>query len=199
MGQACHKEIGCCLIGACPLTWCCVQYTMRYRVLNHVYPGSEWNNYLCTQGYCPACCCWNPGNMGEKSCPQLCMCCESICCPGMAISATRFLMMENYRLTPDACDNRLIRFSNCMQCIACICHILACFISQLREAARIMDCIADCVFFSTAGCMVAQVQHEITYRDALGAPHTAGGHSMEPPPHSMAPPPPPPTATMGPA
>merc|ERR1711988_711132 len=60
MDQACHKEIGCCLIGACPLTWCCVQYTMRYRVLNHVYPGSEWNNYLCTQGYCPGCCCWQP-------------------------------------------------------------------------------------------------------------------------------------------
>lgn len=33
-----------------------------------------------------------------------------------------------------------------LQYISCIFHILACFFSELREAAQIIDCIADAVW-----------------------------------------------------
>ena len=44
-----------CLAGGFPVTFICCQWHMRYRALNHVAPGSEWENYLCCQGYLPAC------------------------------------------------------------------------------------------------------------------------------------------------
>ncbi|KAJ8612588.1 hypothetical protein CTAYLR_009792 [Chrysophaeum taylorii] len=170
MGDAPCKACPCCCIGGCPLTFVCAQHHMRYKVLNHVAPGSGWDNYICCQGYFPACCCFNPGACCEKELPRTCMCCEVCCCPGLAVSSTRFVMMDHYRFTPDECDNRLIRFNNCIQLLSCICHILAIFNREFRECAQIIDLIADIVFFSTAGCMTAQVDYEIKYRDSLTGP-----------------------------
>ena len=48
-----------------------------------------------------------------------------------------------------------------MQLTACIFHILAIFIDALREAAQIIDCIADLFTCSVAGCMGAQIHHTI--------------------------------------
>ena len=63
----------CCWIGSM-LCWPCGQYKLRYMVLNHQEPGSGWKNYSCCQGLFGGCCCIQPGNLGEESCPQLCMC-----------------------------------------------------------------------------------------------------------------------------
>jgi hypothetical protein len=77
-------------------------------------------------------------------------CCESWCCHGCAVSATRIDVMMDYQLQPgalparpcatavpcrrfftgapgpaDPCDNQIIRFSNCMQCAAMICRCAA--------------------------------------------------------------------------
>lgn len=161
------KEPACCCIGCLPCAWCCTQYTMRKRVLNAQQPGSGLANYMCGQGYLPKCCCglWNPGKCGccgcyESSCPTLCLCCEATCCPGLVITGSRLLAMDMYQIQPDPCDNRLIRFNNCLQCLAIVCYIMALIDSTFSECARIVDCIADVVFFSTAGCMVAQyVKH----------------------------------------
>ena len=45
------------------------------------------------------------------------------------------------------------RFNNCMQCLACICDLLAICFEGLRDCARIVDCIAHIVFCMTAGRM----------------------------------------------
>ena len=58
----------------------------------------------------------------------------------------------------DPCDNQIIRFSNCMQCAAMICRCAAIVIRELQDAADIMTCLADCVYYTTAGCMLAQVR-----------------------------------------
>jgi len=50
----------------------CAQYKLRHMALNHIEPGSGWNNYSCCQGMFGGCCCIQPGKMGEESCPQAC-------------------------------------------------------------------------------------------------------------------------------
>jgi hypothetical protein len=81
-------------------------------------------------------CCFKAGSCGEESCPELCLCCESCICNGLAVSASRMYVMEKYDLQMDPCDYRLIRINNCLQILACICDILAIFIEQIRELAR---------------------------------------------------------------
>ena len=168
MGDACCKAPGCCLLGGCPLSFLCTQVHMRYKVLNHVAPGSGWDHYVCCQGYTGSCCCFHPGACCEKEMPRTCMFVEACCCAGLAVSSTRFVLMDQYKLVPDECDNRLIRFNNCMQVLSCICHFAAIFDRNLRDLAQIIDLIADIVFFSTAGCMTAQVDYEVNYRNTLG-------------------------------
>lgn len=72
--------------------------------------------------------------------------------------------MDQYDLRPDPCDNQIVRLTNCLQLLACFCDIAAIFIRELRELAHILDMIANCVFYSTVGCMASQVNNEIDYR-----------------------------------
>jgi hypothetical protein len=153
-----------CCIGTLPCCVPCVQYKLREEVLVKVGGGFNGQTYLCGQGYYPNCCCFKPGQMGEKDNPELCLFCEACCCPGMAASASRFVVMDHYQLTPDPCDNKIIRFNNCLQMASCICYCAALFMPELRECAQILDLIADIVFYSTLGCMVGQVHHELAHR-----------------------------------
>ena len=59
-----------------------------------------------------------------------------------------------------------------MQLLACVCNILACFVPELRDAAQCIQCIADLVFYTTAGCMFAQINYEWNERKKEG---TLGG------------------------
>merc|ERR1712216_908078 len=93
------------------------------------------------------------------------MCCEACCCPGLAVSGTRFAIMEHYMLSPDECDNRLIRFNNFIQCLSCICDCAARFDDSFEDMADCLNIIAEVVFFSTAGCMISQVNNEIAFRE----------------------------------
>lgn len=66
--------------------------------------------------------------------------------------------------------------------LSCFCHILACFYPECAEMAQIVDLIADLVFFTTAGCMMAQVNYELTQREkdgTLGAVGQAGGGAQQ--------------------
>ena len=167
MGNACFAD--------CPTTcvWClcqssfifsgCTQYLLRSRVLD-----GDMSKYRCFQGQFTACCCIKAGTFGEESCPQLCLCCEACCCPGLALSASRITVMDQYDLSSDPCDNRMIRFSNCCMMLSCVCHILAIFIDGLDRLAQIIDLIADIVFAVVSGCMTAQVIHELNYQKANG-------------------------------
>jgi ferredoxin len=79
--------------------------------------------------------------------------------------------MEEYNLESDPCDYRLIRINNCIQCLACLCHIAALIDENLRQLAYIVDRIADLVYHMTSGCMTAQVAYEVDYHlSHQGAP-----------------------------
>lgn len=72
----------------------------------------------------------------------------------------------------DVGDNRLVRANNCINLLACICYIAAHFDRNLRELACIVEYAADLVFHATAGCMIAQVHHEMKYRTLPSAQAT---------------------------
>ena len=97
--------------------------------------------------------------MGEESMPELCLCFEVCCCPGCSVSATRFYVMDRYNIVPDPMDNKIVRFNNCIQCLACILDLLSIFIDGLDDAAVIVDHIAKLVFHLTVGCMSAQIHY----------------------------------------
>jgi len=78
--------------------------------------------------------------------------------------------MEKYGLSSDPCDNRLIRISNCLQVLTCVCDILAIFDSNFREIARIIGWIADIVYHTVSGCATAQVAVEMEYQDSKPQP-----------------------------
>lgn len=161
----------CCCLGTM-LCYCPAQILMRHRALNHVHPGSGWSNYKCCQGYFGGCLCLQPGHLCEENCPVPCMCLESCICPGLAVSATSFVIRQEYQLGLDADDIRMIRCNNCLQIFSCVFTIFAyCTECQCDDqAARMIDCIADAFFCAMSGCMTAQVYHEIKLRERMTAP-----------------------------
>eukprot|EP00602_Paraphysomonas_sp_CaronLab_P008874 CAMPEP_0185018120 /NCGR_PEP_ID=MMETSP1103-20130426/950_1 /TAXON_ID=36769 /ORGANISM="Paraphysomonas bandaiensis, Strain Caron Lab Isolate" /LENGTH=213 /DNA_ID=CAMNT_0027547833 /DNA_START=43 /DNA_END=684 /DNA_ORIENTATION=- len=164
--DAVTKGQPCCIASCfCP---CCAAYQARTAVLDN-----DMSKYVCCQGYISGCCCCKPGQVGEQSCPEFCLCLEAFCCVGPSMSTSRMYLMDKHALGYDPCDNKLIRFSNCLQILSCICNILAIFISELRELARLIQCIADLVFYSMMGCMSAQIQYEVEYQKTV----SAGGYT----------------------
>lgn len=89
---------------------------------------------------------------------------EALCCPGLAVSSTRFLLLDHLHLRPDPCDNQMIRINNCIQLLACICDIAAHFDRNLRDLSALLDILADLVFLSLSGCMTAQLYYEMKAR-----------------------------------
>ena len=161
----CSSACPCCVTTM--LCYCPAQVWMRHRVLNHVQPGSGWSNYKCCQGYFGGCCCLQPGQMGEETCPVPCMCLESCLCPGLAVSASSIVLREHYSLGLDDDDVRLIRCSNCLFMLACICQCVACMTDCEGDdqVAHIINLISDAVFLSVAGCTTAQAHHEMVKRE----------------------------------
>ena len=163
---------GCCCITM--LCFCPVQVYMRHKVLNHVQPGSGWSNYSCGQGYFGGCCCLQPGNLGEDTCPVPCMCLEACLLPGCAVSATSNVIRERYNLGLDDDDVRLIRCNNCLQIFAILLSCVAiCTPCEGDDtAAHIVNGIADVVFCGISGCMTAQTNHEMEKQTSMLAPTT---------------------------
>ena len=152
----------------CTHAWCfggyfcgpCAAYYTRYRIL-----GDTLKGYSCCQGYNNCQPCFTAGRCGEKDCPQLCLCLESFCCLGCSVSTSRIYMMDKYDLMSDPCDNRMIRFINCMSCISCICDVIAMFDSSFENCADLCRLIVECMYHCAIGCMVAQVLHEVDVRN----------------------------------
>ena len=115
------------------------------------------------------CCCFKAGNCCEKQCPELCLAIESYCCIGPSMSSTRIYLQDKYDIRSDPCDNRMIRFTNCLMMLACIFDILAMFEPSLKDCSQILNCIAKVVFYSTIGCMGVQIDTECKYRKTEGA------------------------------
>jgi len=142
-----------CCIASC-VCLPCAQVKLRQDALN-----GDMTQYKCCQGYLDNPC-FTAGTKGDQG-NFCCLVLEACCCPGLAVSATRFLVMDTRDISPDPCDNRLIRFSNCMQLVSCICDIAACFEPSLRDIADLTRLAADCVFLTVASCMTAQTHHEL--------------------------------------
>ena len=53
---------------------------------------------------------------------------------------------------------RSIECANCLQLASCVFDIVAIFDEGLRDAATILDLIADCVTLSVAGCSASHMQ-----------------------------------------
>ena len=83
--------------------------------------------------------------------------------------------MDQLRLQPDPCDNRLVRCSNCLQAAACLTWCLGCILGSdsIKKCGRYFSIIADCVTLSLLGCMAAQVKHEVWERGHGAAPTSA--------------------------
>jgi len=145
-GMFCYSLI------CCP----CAQYTLREKALQ-----GDWKRYKCCQGYYDACC-FKAGSIGDEG-NQCCMVLEACCCLSCAVSSSRMLVMDSRNIIPDPCDNRIIRFNNCIQMLSCLCHIAAIFMSELRDIADLIDFIADLVFYTTQACMTAQTSFELDY------------------------------------
>ena len=160
----CREPLCCCVSALC---LCPAAIHMRKKALNHVNPGSGWSDYECCQGMYGGCCCLQPGSMGESTCPLPCMCLEALCCLGPAVSATSNVVREKYQLGLDEDDVRLIRCSNCLFYFSFILSCIAmCTDCEGDDAlASVVNCISDCVFVSVAGCMTAQVNHEMKLRE----------------------------------
>jgi hypothetical protein len=123
---------------------------------------------ICCLGYYPPCLCFSPGKMGEKDCPALCLIAEVCFCCGCSISATRMYTMDMYNLHSDACDRRIIRFNNCIQCLSCLLIIASIFVPPLRQVAENTNRAAEVVYLATQACMVVQVNHELDHHDGQG-------------------------------
>ena len=117
------------------------------------------DDYMCCQGYMGQCCCIDTTTMCKGSPAGLCL--EACCCPIFSLSIARIHVMDSKNIRPDPCDWQIIACSNCLQLISCILDIVAIFVEQAREAAIIVDVVADLFTCSVAGCMGAQVHHEI--------------------------------------
>mmetsp|Transcript_6019 Transcript_6019/g.8525 ORF Transcript_6019/g.8525 Transcript_6019/m.8525 type:complete len:216 (-) Transcript_6019:45-692(-) len=162
-----------------PLCWlgamtcfCPVQVHMRHKALNHVDPGSGWSNYQCCQGYFGGCCCLQPGQMCESTCPVPCMCLEAALCPGAAVSATSNVIRQRYQLGLDEDDVRLIRCSNCLFFFSICLSVVSCLTECEGDdaLASVVNTVSDVVFCCVSGCMTAQVNHEINLRESMGTP-----------------------------
>merc|ERR1711920_132394 len=156
----------CCCLTAFILP-CCVSYHARRRTIYN-----DMSRYICCGGYCPC-----SGKCGEKSCPQLCLCLETVFCFAQSVMSTRFMIQDEMQLENTSCDNCLMGTVVVLQQIACILQIVACFVGsgELQDAANIVSCIADLVYCSVCACMQAQHEHQLDQRDltptiALGVP-----------------------------
>ena len=54
-----------------------------------------------------------------------------------------------------------------------MCDILAIFLDHLRHLSHTIHIIAQIAFYSTLGCMAAQVNHEIDFRRANSSDYSA--------------------------
>lgn len=158
----CNAPGSFCLAFLCP---CPANFKLRRDVL-----GGDMSKYTCCQGFY-SCCCFRPGEMGEQSCPNLCLCLETWCCLHMAVSSSRMYVMDQKGLMSDPCDRRLIRCNNCLQCFACIFSIMAIFVAECRDAAECVRFAADLMFCCVQACMCAQVATEISEDSKFDGPN----------------------------
>ena len=152
----------------------CAQYSLRYRAL-----GGNMAAYRCCQGYFDFPPCFQSGRCGDEG-SDMCLLVEVCLCPMFAVQATRFYMMDTRSIAPSPTDNKLLRCSNFLQSMACLCEIAACLCGDGYDAAATVRIVADSFFFSLIACMSAQVATELDAERKGGAPARQPGMAPEP-------------------
>lgn len=150
MDAPCKNPLPCCLAMTCFAPY--IQYKLREKALGGV------QHYKCCQGYYDdydACGLLQLTDRVARG-SSMCMFIEACCCEACAVSSTRMLMMDTLDIMPDPCDNRMIRFNNCMQCLSGWCNCLDCC-----EGATLIDLLADLTYMWTVGCLTAQMDLEL--------------------------------------
>ena len=131
----------------CYALWCscCASYSLRKRALY-----GDMSRYLCCGGYLPC-----SGRCGESKCPEFCLCMETFLCFSQSVASTRWMIQDQMTLQNTKCDNCLIATAITLQYISCIFSCVAIFVQNdaVREAAIIIDYIADAVWCSVCACM----------------------------------------------
>jgi len=161
----CTEPVCCCLSGLC-IPWGCTACWGRNAVLEAHFNGIT--DFRCFQGYITHFCCFPVGECFPGSPIGLCL--EGCCCTTASLSIARIYLMDARDIRPDPCDWQIIRFSNCLQLLSCICHLASIFNPDLREVAQLIDTIADAVTLTVAGCMGAQIYHELKKSASQVAP-----------------------------
>ena len=145
----------CLITYLCPV---CAVCQLRKRAIDN-----DMSKYTCCMGYFDNGC-FQSGHCYEQKYPNTCLFLESLCCLGPSLSSTRLLVMDRYDLQPDPCDNRIVRFSNCLQFFSCICSIASIFVREFRHVNHLIHFAADTVFYTALGCMASQVDYELKFR-----------------------------------
>ena len=137
---------------------CCASYQLRKRALYN-----DMTRYLCCAGYLPC-----SGRCGEQKCPEFCLATETFCCFAQSVASTRYLIQDQMQLENTKCDNCLIATAVILQYVSCIFSIVAMFVNNdgVRQAAHIIDCIADSIWCSVCACMQTQHKVQLDARDA---------------------------------
>jgi hypothetical protein len=170
MGAPCRNP-GFCLYAACCNV--CVAYSQRKEIM-----FNDLTNYTCCNGgMCIS------GRLGEKSCPEFCLCIEAFCCFPSAVATNRFMIQDEMRVENTQCDNFIIGFMLCLNQLACVFRIAAMISGndEIEQIADILDCMSDLTYCTVCACMQTQQNEQLKMRDPNARP---------PPPHNpMAPPP----------
>jgi hypothetical protein len=148
----------------------CSAILLRHRLLD-----GDMSKYLCCQGYFDSKC-FRAGCLGESNCPRLCLVTEAFCCLGPSVSASRMAVMDQYSLKPDPCDNRIIRLTNCLMLLGCICDVLSICCKQLDYCKGAVHHVSNCIAYGTIGCMTSQVLNEMHVRGKDGSQYGNYGH-----------------------
>ncbi len=144
MGAPC-KNPGFCVYAACCNV--CVAYSQRKEIM-----FNDLTNYTCCNGgMCIS------GRLGEKSCPEFCLCVEAFCCFPSAVATNRFMIQDEMRVENTKCDNFIIGFMLCLNQLACIFRIAAMVsgngkysqsphtASAIAHTRTRRDCYPDCL------------------------------------------------------
>ena len=140
----CVEPVACCLSGACTFPYGLAPCYFRSAILDKYHNGIQ--DFRCCQGFIPRCLCLDFESMFPGS--ELGLCLEGCCCPLISLSIARIHLMHTLSLRPDPMDYQIIECSNCLQCLALICEIFG-----DDDVADAVQCVADMVTLTVAGCM----------------------------------------------
>jgi len=124
---------------------CCMTCQQRLEILDVI--GEP---YVCCGGLFPC------GPLGEQQ-DRNCIFLETCCCPGLALSANRFLIQTRFDRENTFCDDCLM-WAVCLASWAvCILNLVGCDVPDEIEN------LVDCARMTVQGCMLGQQQAEIDY------------------------------------